>query len=496
MDVGLAAAPAVGRFDNSYRRLPERFYQVIEPGKVTAPRVIKVNYGLAGALGLALEGLDEDALAQIFAGNVLPVGAAPLAQAYAGHQFGGFSPVLGDGRANLLGEVVDPSGRRWDVQLKGSGPTAFSRRGDGRAALGPVLREYIISEAMHALGIPATRALAAVTTGEMVRREVMLPGAVFTRVAASHVRVGTFQYFVARRDAEGLRVLADYVIARHYPELTGAEAPYEKLLAAVVGRQARLIAQWMGVGFIHGVMNTDNMTVSGETIDFGPCAFMDVYDPATVFSSIDEYGRYAYANQPAIAQWNLARLAETLLPIMGLEEERAVEVATAAVVGFMPAYEAAWAEVFCGKLGFGAADAEAAALAQTFLDLMQAGRVDFTLAFRGLGEFAEGREDVRGLFADAAAFDAWAQIWRARLARDGEAAGVIAARMRTKNPNFVPRNHRVEQAIAAAVQGGDFAPFERLLAVLARPFGEAREFAAYGVPPEPGERVLATFCGT
>jgi uncharacterized protein YdiU (UPF0061 family) len=493
MDV---VVPVVGSFDNSYRRLPGRFYQVVEPGKVAAPRLIKVNYGLAAELGLALEGAGEAALAEVFSGNLVPAGAEPLAQAYAGHQFGGFSPQLGDGRANLLGEVVDPAGRRWDVQLKGSGPTAFSRRGDGRAALGPVLREYIISEAMHALGIPATRALAAVATGEMVRRETMLPGAVFTRVAASHVRVGTFQYFAARRDAEGLRLLADYVIARHYPALVGADAPYETLLAAVVARQARLVAQWMGVGFIHGVMNTDNMTVSGETIDFGPCAFMDEYDPATVYSAIDEGGRYAYANQPAIAQWNLARLAETLLPIMGLEEHRAVEVATAAVVGFMPAYEAAWAEVFCGKLGLDEVAADGVALATGFLDLLQAGRVDFTLAFRGLGDLAEGRDDVRGLFADAAAFDAWAADWRARLAQGGEDPAVIAARLRTKNPNFIPRNHRVEQAIAAAVRDGDYAPFERLLTVLARPYDEVPEFAAYRLPPEAGERVLATFCGT
>jgi uncharacterized protein YdiU (UPF0061 family) len=489
-------APVIGRFDNSYRRLPGRFYQVVEPGQVAAPRVIKVNFELAAELGLSLQGLGEERLAAIFAGNAVPDGAAPLAQAYAGHQFGGFSPQLGDGRANLLGEVVDPAGRRWDVQLKGSGPTTFSRRGDGRAALGPVLREYIVSEAMHALGIPATRALAAVTTGEMVRRETMLPGAVFTRVAASHVRVGTFQYFVARRDADGLRILADYVIARHYPELVGVDAPYEKLLEAVVARQARLIAQWMGVGFIHGVMNTDNMTISGETIDFGPCAFMDAYDPATVFSSIDEYGRYAYANQPAIAQWNLARLAETLLPIMGLEEERAVEVATAALMGFMPAYEAAWAEVFCGKLGFAAADAEGVTMVQQFLNLLQAGQVDFTLAFRGLCGFAVGREDLRALFSDAPAFDAWAATWRARLAQGGEDPAEIAARMRARNPNYIPRNHRVEQAIAAAVGGGDFAPFERLLDVLARPFDEAPEFADYRLPPEPGERVLATFCGT
>ncbi len=483
-------APVIGRFDNSYARLPARFFQQIAPTPVAAPRVIKVNHELARALGLDLAGLDDASLAGIFAGNLIPEGAEPIAQAYAGHQFGGFSPQLGDGRAILLGEIVDPDGARWDVQLKGSGPTAFSRRGDGRAALGPVLREYLISEAMHALGIPATRALAAVTTGERVVRETMLPGAVFTRVAASHVRVGTFQYFAARGDAEALRALADYVIRRHYPEAAAAEAPYLALLAAVVARQAGLIARWMGVGFIHGVMNTDNMAVSGQTIDFGPCAFMDAFDPATVFSSIDSYGRYAYANQPGIAQWNLARFAETLLPVLGLEEA-AVAAATAVLNGFAPAYRAAWLAVMRAKLGLeGEAEGDEA-LAQGLLDSMAAAGADFTLTFRALCGAAAGEEgEFRALFA--AAPEAWLAAWRERRGRGGAAA----AAMRRVNPMFIPRNHRVEQAIEAAVRRDDFAPFERLLAVLSKPFDDQPEAADYILPPAPEERVLQTFCGT
>jgi uncharacterized protein YdiU (UPF0061 family) len=487
MDV--SAGPVIGAFDNSYRRLPARFFQEILPARVAAPRVVRVNFGLAAALGLELGGLDETGLAEVFSGNLVPLGAAPLAQAYAGHQFGGFSPQLGDGRANLLGEVVDSAGRRWDVQLKGSGPTAFSRRGDGRAALGPVLREYIISEAMHGLGIPATRALAAVTTGEMVAREGLVPGAVFTRVAASHVRVGTFQFFAARGDEEGLRVLADYVIARHYPEAASAENPYLALLGAVVEAQARLIARWMGVGFIHGVMNTDNMAVSGETIDFGPCAFMDEYDPGKVFSSIDHYGRYAFANQPAIAQWNLSRLAETLLPVMGLGEDAAVAAATEVLQGFGAAYQAAWLAELRGKLGLYAEAADDAGLAARLFDAMAAAGADFTVTFRALADAADDEAvTLPGL-------EGWLADWRARLSREAPDAS-RGAKMRAKNPAFIARNHRVEQAIAAAVGDGDFGPFERLLAVLETPFDEHNAFAEYRRPPAADERVLLTFCGT
>jgi uncharacterized protein YdiU (UPF0061 family) len=490
MDLDVAG-PVIGRFDNSYRRLPGRFYQEIAPAKVAAPRVVKVNFGLAEALGLDLGGLDGAGLADVFAGNVLPAGAAPLAQAYAGHQFGGFSPQLGDGRANLLGEVIDPAGRRWDVQLKGSGPTAFSRRGDGRAALGPVLREYIVSEAMAGLGIPATRALAAVTTGEMVARERMLPGAVLTRVAASHVRVGTFQYFAARGDAEGLRVLADYVIGRHYPEAASAENPYLALLEAVVARQAALVARWMGVGFVHGVMNTDNMAVSGETIDFGPCAFMEDYDPGTVFSSIDEVGRYAYANQPAIAQWNLARLAETLLPVMGLEEDAAVAAATAVLQRFGAIYQAAWLGELRGKLGLYEAQEGDAALAGRLVEVMKEAGADFTMTFRALADAADGDEAAAlGLIGAA-----WLAEWRGRLAREAPEAG-RGARMRRKNPVYIPRNHLVERAISAAVERGDFAPFEALVSVVEQPFEVREGLGAYALPAAAEERVLLTYCGT
>jgi uncharacterized protein YdiU (UPF0061 family) len=489
MDNFMADTPARieigGRFDNSYARLPGRFFQQITPHKVAAPGVIKVNFELARGLGLELAGLDETALAAVFSGDAVPVGAEPIAQAYAGHQFGGFSPQLGDGRAVLLGEVVDPTGRRWDVALKGSGRTAFSRGGDGKAALGPVLREYLISEAMVGLGIPATRALAAVTTGEMVRREGMLPGAVFTRVAASHVRVGTFQFFASRGDAEGLRVLADYVIGRHYPEVAGAENPYLALLEGVVRAQAALIARWMGAGFIHGVMNTDNMTVSGETIDFGPCAFMEGYDPGTVFSAIDEYGRYAYGNQPKIAVWNLARLAETLLPLFGMEDDAAVEAATAAINGFSPAYQAGWVRELRGKLGVVGEDAGEAMLGQGFLDLMQAREVDFTLGWRTLGDDGQ----MTALLGDDDSVTAWSAAWRKR-AGDG-----AVARVRERNPLYVPRNHRVEEAIAAGLRG-DFSKFEILNEVLARPFEEQPGREDYALPARPEERVLQTFCGT
>jgi uncharacterized protein YdiU (UPF0061 family) len=474
-----------GRFDNSYARLPGRFFQAVAPDRVAAPRVIKVNFGLAAALGLALGGLDEAGLAAVFSGNALPVGAAPVAQAYAGHQFGGFSPQLGDGRAVLLGEVLDPAGGRWDVALKGSGRTAFSRGGDGKAALGPVLREYIVSEAMHGLGVPAARALAAVTTGEMVRRETALPGAVFTRVAASHVRVGTFQFFASRGDAEGLKILADYVIARHYPEVAGAVTPYLGLLEAVVRRQAGLIARWMGVGFIHGVMNTDNMTVSGETIDFGPCAFMEGYDPETVFSAIDSYGRYKYANQPKIAVWNLARLAETLLVLFGMGDDEAVEAATGVVNSFAGFYEDCWVLELRGKLGLLGADDGDAALGQGFLDLLKSQGADFTSAWRALGD----DDAVKAVLGDGENIAAWVAAWRRR-AGDGARGRVVR-----KNPVYVARNHLVERAIQAGLRG-DFSVFEGLNEVLARPFEERVGWEEFARPAAAGERVLQTFCGT
>ena len=484
-------------FDNSYARLPAPFQLPQRPAMVSAPKLIAFNRSLAAELGLDLEGASEERLAAIFAGQELVDGAQPLAMAYAGHQFGQFVPQLGDGRAILLGEVIDRKGQRRDIQLKGGGPTPFSRRGDGRAALGPVLREYIVSEAMAAFGIPTTRALAAVTTGDPVYRETMLPGAVFTRVASSHIRVGTFQFFAARSDHEGLRRLADYVIARHYPGLEAQENPYLALLRAIVARQAALIAHWMAVGFIHGVMNTDNMTVSGETIDFGPCAFMDAYDPAKVFSSIDQNGRYAYRNQPAVGQWNLARLAEAMLPILDSDIDAAVEMANGAVIDFAHLYQTAWLQRMGAKIGLSNAEEADRALIEGLLDAMAQSGADFTLTFRALCDAAEGDDAaVRACFADPAAFDAWAALWRERLARDAQMPAARVDAMRRANPYIIPRNHRIEQAIVAAVANGDFAPFERMVEAVAKPYETRDSFSEYTTPPQADEVVLRTFCGT
>ncbi|NGP52015.1 protein adenylyltransferase SelO [Thioalkalivibrio sp. XN8] len=477
-------------FTHSYQALPERCYARLGPVPVAAPRLVAFNHALADELGAA-GAPDEAVLARWFGGNELPAGAAPMALAYAGHQFGHFVPQLGDGRALLLGEVAGPGGRRRDVQLKGSGRTPFSRGGDGRSALGPVLREYLVSEAMHALGIPTTRALAAVTTGEPVFRETALPGAVFTRVAASHIRVGTFQYFAAREDGEALRALADHAIARHYPAASAAEAPYLALLEAVVEAQAALVARWLGIGFIHGVMNTDNTAISGETIDYGPCAFMDAYDPATVFSSIDRHGRYAYANQPPIAQWNLARLAEALLPLVDEEPAAAVERVTPVVREFASRFERHWLAVMRAKLGLAAAEEGDAGLAQTLLDAMQAAGMDFTRTFRQLADAAAGAEA-----AGLEPLGTWLADWRARLARDPQAPAERAAAMRRANPAVIPRNYRVEEALAAAVEREDFGPFERLRGMLAQPYASdaaAEAFLAPPAAPDPGYR---TFCGT
>jgi uncharacterized protein YdiU (UPF0061 family) len=419
--------------------------------------------------------------------------------AYAGHQFGHFVPQLGDGRAILLGEVIDKDGVRRDIQLKGSGPTPFSRRGDGRAALGPVLREYIVSEAMAALGIPTTRSLSATITGEHVMRETALPGAVLTRVASSHIRVGTFQYFAARGDTEGVRRLADHVIARHYPGLADAGLPYHGLLEGVIARQADLVARWLLVGFIHGVMNTDNTSISGETIDYGPCAFMDHYDPAAVFSSIDEQGRYAYANQPRIALWNLTRLAECLLPLLSDDKDKAIEQAQAILAEFPERFTAAYRSGLRQKIGLFTAQDGDDALVQDLLDAMAKNQADFTLTFRRLSDAAEDvarDSDVRQLFTEPAAFDEWAARWRQRLDGEPQTAAERAAVMRSVNPVFIPRNHRIEAVIQAAINRDDFAPFEELLAVLSRPFEEQQAFADYANPPEPHQRVLKTFCGT
>jgi len=474
-------------FDNSYTSLPDRFYSAIAPTPVAAPALISLNRPLAEALGL-----DPDALAQadglaILAGNAMPEGAASIAQVYAGHQFGGWVPQLGDGRALLIGEVIDAAGNRRDLQLKGAGPTPYSRRGDGRAGLGPVLREYLVSEAMAALGIPTTRALAAVTTGEPVFRERRLPGAVLTRVAASHIRVGTFQYFAARGDGPGLKALMEHVIARHYP---GANGPLD-LLRAVVAAQADLIARWMGVGFIHGVMNTDNMSIAGETIDYGPCAFLDAYHPETVFSSIDRYGRYAYGKQPEIAVWNLAQLATALLPLMGPDQDRAIAAATEAVQGFADDFATAWDRVFAAKLGLGHPSETGAAMAYDLLRRMALNEADFTRTFRALS--GETPAAARAEFRDPAAFDAWLPGWQAQIAGIPEADRIAA--MQAANPAFIPRNHRIEQAIEAGLTG-DFAPFHRLNTVLANPFQDQPEAADLMAPPSPEEEVRETFCGT
>ena len=486
-------------FDNTYARLPERFFAKIAPTPVAAPRLIQVNDSLARELGIDPKWLASAEGVETLAGNRIPVGAEPIATAYAGHQFGGFVPQLGDGRAILLGEVVGRDGQRRDLQLKGSGPTPFSRRGDGRAALGPVLREYLVSEAMAALGLPTTRALAAVLTGEKVVRETMLPGGVITRIAASHIRVGTFQFFAARGDGAGVRLLADHVIARHYPHAAETERPYRALLDAVIRAQAQLIARWLLIGFIHGVMNTDNMAVTGETIDYGPCAFLDAYEPDAVFSAIDRNGRYAFANQPGIAHWNLTRLAECLLPLLSESEEHALAEAEEALAAFAPAFTAAHESGLRQKLGLMTADDGDMELAADLLDRMAAHRADFTLTFRALSYAAATPDlaaEVRCLFTDPAAYDEWGTQWRRRLAQEPTDPRERQAAMLAVNPAFIPRNHRIEAVIRAAVDRDDFRPFEELLTVLSRPYEEQPAFAHYANTPEEHERVYQTFCGT
>ena len=463
-------------FEHSYARDLPGTYLRVAPDRAPAPRLLALNAPLARALGLDL---GEEEARDWFSGAALPAGADPIAQAYAGHQFGGFSPQLGDGRAHLLGEVMTPQGR-FDIQLKGSGRTPFSRGGDGKAAVGPMLREYLISEFMAAVGVPTTRALAVVATGEEVWRETKLPGAVLARVASSHLRVGTFQFFAARGDQAQVRALADYAIARHYPELAEAPARYAAFLDAVIARQARLVAEWMGLGFVHGVMNTDNMAISGETIDYGPCAFMEGYAPGTVFSSIDHQGRYAYANQPLILGWNLARLAETLLPLLDPVQERAVEIANAQLSGIAGRYRAEWLAVMRRKLGLAGEDAGDAALAKDLLTAMAG--ADWTLVFRRLADEAA----LRPLFESFAPMEAWLQRWRVRA---GEG---VAARLADANPAVIPRNHKVEEALAAAT-AGDMAPFDALLAALRQPHVAAEP---YMLPAPTGFGQYVTFCGT
>lgn len=479
------------RFDNSYARLPQKFFTSIEPTPVPSPDLVVVNSTLAKSLGLNGEELNNEENVGVFAGNRIPEGASPLAQAYAGHQFGHFN-MLGDGRAILLGEQITPDSNRVDIQLKGPGRTPYSRGGDGRAALGPMLREYIISEAMHALGIPTTRSLAVVTTGENIVRETMQRGAILTRVAASHLRVGTFQFAAAWGNEEELRALADYAIERHYPHVSEDDNRYLSLLNEVIKKQAALIAKWQLVGFIHGVMNTDNMTISGETIDYGPCAFMDTYDPATVFSSIDREGRYAYGNQPGIAGWNLARLAETLLPLLHQDEEEAVKIAQEAVSNYLNLYQANFLAGMRSKLGIFNIEPEDGTLIEKLLDIMKQNRADFTNTFRSLTINRPEETPMAG----TPEFTQWYEQWEARLERQPESEVSSQKLMEGSNPVVIPRNHRVEEALDVAVKNSDYSVMERLLAVLTKPFDYTTEHEAYCNPPEPTAKPYRTFCGT
>lgn len=483
------------QFDNTYARLPERFYARQEATRVPQPKLIRLNVALAAKLGLNADWLQSVEGVEMLAGNAIPAGAEPLAQAYAGHQFGGFVPQLGDGRALLLGEVVDASGKRHDLQLKGSGRTPFSRGGDGKSALGPVLREYIVSEAMAAFGVPTTRALAAVASGETVfRPEGHLPGGVFTRVASSHIRVGTFQYFQARRDVEGVRLLADHAIARHYPEAAKAANPYAALLESVATAQADLIAQWMSLGFIHGVMNTDNTAISGETIDYGPCAFVDAFHPQCVFSSIDAYGRYAWANQPNVGLWNVTRLAEALLPLLNEVESEAIAVAEAVLARYPARFESQYAARFRAKLGL--PDDAPAALIEECLELLAAEKADFTIFFRELTLVAAGgdTQKLAAMFPASERFEKWLAQWMEKWRTEARPPERLAM-MRAANPILIPRNHRIEQAIQAGYVG-DFSLFHRLVDALAEPFAERAEYADLEAPPRPDEVVQQTFCGT
>ncbi|MFO7813783.1 MAG: YdiU family protein [Pelovirga sp.] len=485
-------AQAGWNFDNSYLKLPDIFYRKLAPVAVQAPQLVLFNHALAEQIGLKSQDLNTPQGAEIFAGNLLPPGADPLAQAYAGHQFGGFT-MLGDGRALLLGEQMTPAGERVDIQLKGSGQTPFSRRGDGRAALGPMLREYLISEAMHALGIPTNRSLAVVTTGELVRRETLLPGAILTRVAQSHLRVGTFEYAAWRGTKEDVKTLADYAIRRHYPDLNQQNNPYHTLLEAVIDRQADLVARWLLVGFIHGVMNTDNVSIAGETIDYGPCAFMDAYDPATVFSSIDHQGRYAYANQPPIAQWNLTRFAEALLPLLAEQQETAIELAQQALGQFKDKFRRSWLKGMRGKLGLLDEQEQDVELIDDLQNIMQRLRADYTNSFRDLA--VEQLTDSE-LHRDTA-FQQWHIRWLTRLEQQGHSFGTVKKIMDRHNPAVIPRNFRVEEALAAAEKDGNLKPLESLLRVLATPYTDLADAdIQYREPPPPSQRVYQTFCGT
>lgn len=487
-------------FDNSYARLPATFFTALDPTPVEQPGPIRVNRALALELGLDPDWLASGEGTAVLAGNEIAGGSEPIATVYAGHQFGGYNPQLGDGRAILLGEIVREDGRRFDLQLKGSGPTPYSRGGDGRAPLGPVLREYIVSEAMHALGVPTTRSLAAVTTGELVVREGYLPGAVLARVASSHIRIGTFEYFAARRDNDNLATLCGHVIERHFPQAASADNPVLAMLEGAIGLQAGLVARWQLLGFIHGVMNTDNMLLCGETIDYGPCAFMDAFNPEQVYSSIDHQGRYAYRNQPGIAHWNLSRLAQSVLPLLHDDEEQAVALAQAAIDAYPGRFLDAHSAGLARKLGLAALAEEDTALVEDLFAAMAEHRLDFTLTFRRLADLAGERPDADGsvaaLFEFPDALAPWLARWRERAAREQGSPAQRQAGMYRANPALIPRNHLVEQALAAAHHEPNFATFHRLVDVLARPYQYSAELADFARPPQPEEEVRQTFCGT
>lgn len=487
------------KFDNSYSRLPENFYERIMPTPVSAPKLMAFNFPLAKALNLSVEKLSEPELAEVFSGNKLLPGAEPLALAYAGHQFGQFVPQLGDGRAILLGEVVDKNGKHWDMQLKGAGQTKWSRRGDGRAAVGPVIREYIVSEAMAALGVPTTRSLAMVMTGDSVYREQELPGAVLTRVASSHLRVGSFEYFAGQGDFSSLKILANYAIQKHFPEVQQESNPYQSFFKKVVTAQAKLVAKWMQLGFIHGVMNTDNTSISGETIDYGPCAFLDEYDPSKVFSSIDRHGRYSYGNQGQIAQWNLASLGKAISPLLNLDSHKTFDFLNEQVSSFIDQFNQTWSIGMAEKLGIQNFQKDDLEMIQKILNLMTKHAADFTLSFRTLSQFAnspENSDPLEIMFQHDLEFMKWLEQWKSRVDLKTKLEPELAKRMSAVNPAFIPRNHRIEQLIMDVSERNDFTKMQRLIQALSNPFTDQPEFADLMLPPKPEERVLATFCGT
>jgi uncharacterized protein YdiU (UPF0061 family) len=487
-------------FDNSYARLPTDFYSSQKPERVSQPGLIRVNKSLAIELGLDPLWLESEQGIAFLAGNYLPEGAEPIATVYAGHQFGGYSPRLGDGRAVLIGEIISPLGHRYDIQLKGSGRTPYSRGGDGRAPLGPVLREYIVSEAMAVLGVPTTRALAAVTTGDTVLRETPLPGAVLARVAKSHLRIGTMQYFSARNDSSTLRTLVDYVIDRHYPNSKESPNTVLSMLDSIIQNQAALIAQWQSLGFIHGVMNTDNMLLSGETIDYGPCAFLDQFEPDKTFSSIDHGGRYAYGNQPQIAHWNLSVLTQLLLPLLHDDQNEALVLGQAAIDAFPGYYQTAFLKVMRKKLGLTSEHSDDASLIQQLLTLMKNEKCDYTLTFRSLSDAANPEvssdSTIAPIFELPDAFNRWLTVWQSRVSAESQTPATRQDLMYKNNPVFIARNHLVEEAIASATQWQDFEPFNQLVDVLARPFSYKPALARYALPPTEEQEVQKTFCGT